>query len=166
MELAAAGSEAEGLYGILRGALSHSPILMTQPPAKRHHQAPTATVSKPPTQEPEKVEPESFAPIHEGHIPGQETSSLTISQALEVAIPANMTPLCLHVGDIKRVYMHQVEGCSERPSTSWTAICTHVHWAHFGVRLACPSCSQTFLNWDALRCHKKKIHTFGSPDPQ
>ena len=37
-------------------------------------------------------------------IQAQEVPSLAISQALEVAIPVNMTPFHLNVGDIKRVY--------------------------------------------------------------
>ena len=66
VEMVVAGSEPEGLYRILRGALSHSSISMVQPPTKRHCQIPTATISKPPPQEPEEVKPESSAPIAEG----------------------------------------------------------------------------------------------------
>ena len=159
VEMAVAGLEAEGLYGILRVALSHSPMSTTQPPTKRHCQAPTATISKLHLQEPEEVKPKPSAPAAEGGILAQEAPSLVISQALEVAIPAHMTPLHLNVGGIKRVYKCWVEGSSKGPSTSWAAISRHVCWVHLGVRLGCPSCSQTFLNLDALRHHKKKIHT-------
>ena len=101
VELAVAGSEAEGLYRLLRGALSHSPMSMAQPPPEMCCQAPTATVFKPPPQEPEMVECESSASVAEGGILAQEAPSLTISQALEIVIPINMTPLHLNVGASK-----------------------------------------------------------------
>ena len=66
VELAVAGSEAEGLYRLLQGALSHSSASMAQPPVKRHQQPPTATVSKPSPQESEHIDLESSAPIAEG----------------------------------------------------------------------------------------------------
>ena len=119
---------------------------------------PYTTISKLPPQESEKVKPKPSALAAEGSRLAQEAPSLAVSQALEVAIPTHMTPLCLNVGGIKRVYKYQVEGCSEGPSISWASICTHVHCDHLGVRLPCPSCTQTFLNSHALRCHKK-IHT-------
>ena len=104
------------------------------------------------------VKPEPSTPVAEGSGLAQQASSLAVSQALEVAIPTHMTPLCLNVGGIKRVYKCWVEGCSEGPSTSQAAICAHVHCDHLRVRLACPSCNQTFLNLDALR-HHMKIHS-------
>ena len=159
VQLAVAGSEAEGSYRLLRGALSHYPMSTAQPPTKRHYQAPTATISKLPPQEPKEVKPESSALPAEGGILAQKAPSLAVSQALEVAIPTHMAPLHLNVGCIKRVYKCWVEGCIKGPSTSRTVISVHVHWVHLGVRLGCPSCSQMFLNLDALRCHKKKIHT-------
>ena len=73
-----------------------------------------------------------------GHT-GTGGPSLAIPQALEVAIPADMTPLCLNVGDVKRVYQCWIGGCSEGLSTSHMTICTHVHWAHLGVKLVCPA---------------------------
>ena len=57
VELAVAGLEAEGLYGLLRGVLSHSSMSSASPPPKKCNQAPTATVSKLPPQESKKVEP-------------------------------------------------------------------------------------------------------------
>ena len=59
-------------------------------------------------------------------------------EALDVAIPTHMTPLHLELGGIKRVYKCQVEVCTEGPSTSHGAICTHVYRDHLGVRLAYP----------------------------
>ena len=85
-----------------------------------------------------------------------EASSSAESQALEVAIPAHMIPLCLQLGGgIQRVYKCQVEGCMEGPSASCAVICTHVHREHLGVGLACPLCAKTFFNSDTLRHHKK-----------
>ena len=46
VEMVVAGSEAGGLYRLLRGVLSHSPMSTAQPPTKSCHQAPTTTVSK------------------------------------------------------------------------------------------------------------------------
>ena len=140
---------AEGLYRLLRGALSHSSMSSAQPPPKRCCQAPTTTVSTLPNQESEGVKSKPSAPAAEGSGLAQEAPSLPVSQVLEVAIPTHMTPLYLNVGGVKRVYKCQVEGYSEGPSTSQAAICTHVHHDHLGVRLACPSCTQTFLNPEA-----------------
>ena len=86
-----------------------------------------------------------------------DVPSTATSQALEVAIPAHMAPLCPQLRGIKRVYKCWVEGCSEGPSTSHAAICVHVHRDHLGVRLVCPSHTKTFLNSDTLMCHRK-IH--------
>ena len=69
-----------------------------------------------------------------------ETSSSAKSQALEVAIPAHIIPLCLQLGGIKSVYKCQVESCMEGPSTSHAAICACVQRAFGGgvdVSLLC-----------------------------
>ena len=97
VEMAVAGSEAESLYSLLR-KLYHIPHVLCPTPSKRHHQAPTTTVSRLPPQEPREVKPEPSTPAAEGDIMAQEVPSLAISQALEVAIPAHMTPLCLNKG--------------------------------------------------------------------
>ena len=76
-----------------------------------------------------------------------EAPSLATPEALEVAIPAHMTPLHLQLGDIKRVYKCWVKDCREGPSTSHATICVHVHRDHLGVGLACPSCNKTFSTW-------------------
>ena len=60
VEMVVAGSEAEGLYGLLWGALSHSPMSSAPLPPKRCHQAPTTTVSKLLLQESEKSNPNSL----------------------------------------------------------------------------------------------------------
>ena len=51
MKEAVAGSEAEGLYGLLRGVTLHSHPLPSQPPLKKPCFAPGATISQPSPQE-------------------------------------------------------------------------------------------------------------------
>ena len=148
-----AGSEAEGLYGLLRGALITFPHVLCSTPSKKCHQAPITTVYKPPPQELREVKPKPSAPAAKGDVMAQEAPSLAISQALEVAIPTHMTPLDLNVG-ASRVYKCQVEG------VQWETIdlpgC-HMHscvLGPFGVRLACPSCTQTQM---PLGITKRKV---------
>ena len=81
VETAVAGLEAEGLYGLLRGAISHSPVSSTPPQSKRHHQATTPIISKLPPQESEKVKPKPSTPAAEGGILALEAHSLAVSQA-------------------------------------------------------------------------------------
>ena len=96
--------QAEGLYGLLRGV--HISFPHVHGPTSSQEVLPSPYHSPypgHPLKSLKKVEPESFGPIADEGILAQEAPSLTISQALEVAIPANMTPLCLNVGGIKRV---------------------------------------------------------------
>ena len=152
-EAAVAGLEAEGLYGLLRGAISHSHMSSAPPPPKN-----ATTLQLPPS-------------------PNHSLRSLKLYLKLPLlwfkklkwhwkSPPQLHHKLwrcypCLHdtplptVGGIKRVYKCQVEGCSKGQSTSWATICAHVCRDHLGVRLACPSCARTFLNLDALMHHKK-----------
>ena len=108
---------------------------------------------------------ESLASVAQGGTQAQQIPSFATPQALEVTIPANIIPLCIHMGAAKRVYHCWVEGCHKWPSTSCVAICAHVHRDHLGMKLSFPSCLQTFLNSDVFRWHKKQVHTSGSPDP-
>ena len=155
IESAVSGSEVEGLYGLLRGAVSHSPMSSIPLPPKKHHHAPTATISKLLPQEPKETVPEVSIPVVKEVELASEAPSSAATPALEVAIPTHVAPLHLQDGGIKMVYKCGVEGCSDGPSTSWAAICAHVHRDHLGVRLPCPSCTKTFLNSDALRHHRK-----------
>ena len=151
IESAVAGSEEEGLYGLLRGAISHSSKSSIPPPHKKHCHTPTANIYKPPPQEPGEAAPEASVPAV------REVPSSAVSQTLVVAIPTHMAPLCLQLG-VSRGSIHaRVERCSEGPSTSHATICVHMCMHHLGLRLACPSCAKTFLNLDALR-HHRKIH--------
>ena len=52
-----AGSETEGLYGLLRVAISHSSTSSILSPPKRPHHTLSTTISKPPPQEPEEAVP-------------------------------------------------------------------------------------------------------------
>ena len=140
-----------GFIWASEGVLSHSPMPLPNPllgdiiealppPYPNHH-----------FRSPKKFGHKSSAPAAEGGIVAQQVPSLAVSQAFEVAILTHMTPLCLNVGGVKRVY-------NKGLYISWVAICNHVCWDHLGVTLVCASCAQTFLSSDALRCHKK-MHT-------
>ena len=149
MEAAVAGSEVEGFYGPLRGAILHSSLPTSSPPPKKACHAPSATVSHLPPQE--STGPEASAPADQA----LESASLAVPPASEEEIPAHMQPLCIQLGGIKRVYRCQVEGCKEGPSTSHTTICAHIQKVHLGVGLVCPLCGKSFFNPDTFWCHKK-----------
>ena len=151
MRKAVAGSEVEGLYGLLRGVTSHSHLLPSQPPSKKPCHAPSTTISHPPALESTGPKVSDLADQATG------PASPAALSASEEAIPANMQPLQIQVESIKWVYKCQVEGCKEGPSTSQATICAHVRKVHLGVRLMCSPCGKTFFNLDILRCHKKVI---------
>ena len=144
-----AGSEGEGLYGLLRRATSYSCPVPSQPPVKKPHFAPSTTISQPPPQESTALEVSEPA--------GQATgpTSSAVSPAPEEAIPAHMESLRVQVGGIKRVYKCWVEDCKEGPSTSWAAICAHIRKVHLGVRLVCPLCGKTFSTQMSLDITRK-----------
>ena len=120
MKEAVAGSEAEGLYGLLRGVTSHSHPLPSQPNLKKPCFAPNTTISQPPPQE--SIGPEVSDPTGQAIGP----ASPAAPTALEEAIPAHMQPLQIQVGGIKWVYKCQVEDCKEGPSTSPAIICAYI----------------------------------------
>ena len=86
----------------------HIPLCPTPHPIQNFYHTPTATISKPPPQEPET--PEASTHVARNLNLAPEVSSLAASLALEVAIPAHMTPLCLQLGGIKTVDKCWVEG--------------------------------------------------------
>ena len=47
MEVVVAGSEVDGFYGLLRGAISHSSISSASPPHKKIYHTPSTTISYP-----------------------------------------------------------------------------------------------------------------------
>ena len=94
IELAVAGSEGEGLYRLLRGAVSHSPMSSIPSPPKNCCHVPTANISKPPPHEAEETVPEVPAPaVKEVELAsGAPSSAVTLT--MEVAIPhPHGTPL-------------------------------------------------------------------------
>ena len=134
---------------LLRGVILHPHPHPSQPPLKKPHFAPSATISQPPPQE--STGPEVSDP------PGQATgpASPTAPSAPEEAILAHMQSLQIQVRGIKLVYKCWVEDCKKGPSTSQATICAHLRKVHLGVRLVCSLCGKTFFNLDVLRCHKK-----------
>ena len=75
-----AGSEAEGLYGLLKGVASYSHPVLSEPPIKKPHFASSSTISQPSPQE--STGPEISEPT------GQATgpASSTVPPAPEEAI--------------------------------------------------------------------------------
>ena len=121
-----AGSEAENLYGLLKGVTSYPHPASSQPPTKKPHFSPSATITQSPLQE--STGSKVSDPV------GQATMSTSsaASPAPEVDIPAHMQPLRVQVGGTKCVYQCQVEGCKEGPSTSWATISAHIRKVHLG----------------------------------
>ena len=97
---AVAGSEVEGLYGLLRGVVAQSLVSHVPPPSKKCHHAPTYTVSKLPPQEPEGV-PEASMHTGDRSFMAPEVPPSAASLALEEALPFNMQPFCLQLGVLK-----------------------------------------------------------------
>ena len=144
-----AGSEVEGIYGLLRGVTLCSHLLLSQPPLKRSCLTHSSSISQLPSQE--STGPEASDPAGQAMV----SASPAATPAPEGDIPAHMQPLRIQMGGTKHVYQCQVEGCKEGPLTSWAAICAHVRKIHLGVRLVCSLCGKTFFNLDVLRHHKK-----------
>ena len=92
VEVAVAGSEVEGFYGLLRGAMLHSSVSSAPPPHKKVHHTPSATISYLPPQE--SQEPKAPGPAEQA----LESTSSTAPSVLEGEIPANMQPLCIQLG--------------------------------------------------------------------
>ena len=149
MEVAVTGSEVGGLYGLLRGALAHSSLPTSSPPPKKTCHDPFSFISHLPPQEPK--EPEASVSAEQA----LESTSSTAPSVLEGEIPAEMQPLHIQLGGIKRVYRCQVEGCREGPSTSHATMCAQMCKVHLGVGLVCPLYNKSFFNPDTFRCHKK-----------
>ena len=110
MEVVVIGSEAEGLYGLLRGAVAHSSLSTSSPPPKKTHHAPFSFIPHLPPQEPK--EPKASIPTEQAL---ESISSTAPSVGRE--IPANMQPFVISWG-CQEGYRCQVEGCREGPLTS------------------------------------------------
>ena len=120
MRAAVAGSEAEGLYRLLKGVASYPHPVPSQPPIKKSHLAPSATIPQPPLQEP--TGPETLDPVGQATV----STSPATTPTPEEDILAHMQPLRVQMGGTKQVYQCQVEGCKEGPSTSWATMSAHV----------------------------------------
>ena len=144
-----AGSEAEGLYGLLKGVTSYPHPNTSHPPMKKPHLSPSSTTTQSPLLEP--TGPDVSDPVGQATV----SSPPVATPAPEEDIPAHMQPLRVQVGGTKHGYQCQVEGCKEGPSTSWATISTHIRKVHLGVGLVCPLCNRMFFNLDMLRHHRK-----------
>ena len=129
IEAVVAGSEAEGCYWLLRGAIAHPPTSSAPPPSKKACHAPFDTVCHSPPQE--STGPEVSKPATGIAEQALEAASPAALPALEEALPAHMQPLCNQLGGIKSVQM-PVEGCKEEPSAPHATISMHVCKVHLG----------------------------------
>ena len=77
IEAAVAGSEVEGLYRLLRGAILHPSISSAPPPPKKACHSPSTNISRPSSQELAGAVPEAYDP---------ETKD--VEQASEAVSPA------------------------------------------------------------------------------
>ena len=137
MREAVAGSEAEGLYGLLKGVTSYPHPASSHPPINKPHLSPSATITQSPLQE--STGPEVSDPA--GQATGSASSAATQLQRWTYWPTCN--PLGFK-GGTKCTYQCRVEGCKEGPSTSQATISGHVRKVHLGVGLVCPLCNRTF----------------------
>ena len=80
IESAVSGSQVEGFYELLKGAVSHTSSSLVQPPLKKHHATPTMTISHLPPQEPERVAPKVSGSVAEKEKQVLEVSYSSISR--------------------------------------------------------------------------------------
>ena len=80
------------------GSCISFPCVFHPTPTQECCLAPTATISKPPPQEPEETVPEVPTPAVEEVELAPESPSHAVAPALEVTIPTHMGPLCLQLG--------------------------------------------------------------------
>ena len=109
LQLAVAEMEAEGLYRLLRGAILQFSVSSAPPLPKRHHHAPTTTISKQPPQESEGVEPDTSAPLV-GGLNWHWRLLLSCLPSFGGSHPHPHDTLLPECGGIKWVYTCQVEG--------------------------------------------------------
>ena len=92
MREAVAGSEAEGIYGLLRGVTLCSHLLLSQPPLKRSCLTPSSSIFQLPSQE--STGPEASDPAGQAMV----SASPAATPAPEGDILAHMQPLRIQVG--------------------------------------------------------------------
>ena len=93
MREAVTGSEAENLYGLLKGVASYPHPASSQPPTKKPHFSPSATITQSALQE--STGPEVSDPAGQATV----SASSAVSPAPEVDILAHMQPLRVQVGE-------------------------------------------------------------------
>ena len=132
LEAAVAGSEAEGFYRLLRGAIAHPPISSALPPSKKVHHTPSATVSHLPHQE--STGPKVSKPTM--GIAEQELEAAL--PASEEALPAHMQPLCIQLGASRECTEARLKVAKRdhQPHMPQSAcMCTNCTWGGVGVSL-------------------------------
>ena len=87
-----AGSEVEGLYGLLKGVALYSNPGPSQPPIKKPSLASSTTIPQPPLQE--STGPEASDPVDQATV----STSPAATPALEEDILAHMQPLRIQMG--------------------------------------------------------------------
>ena len=93
-----AGSEAEGLCGLLKGVTSYPCSASSQPPIKKPHLSPSTTITQSPLQE--STGPEVSDPAGQATV----SASSAATPAPEVDIPAHMQPPRVQVGGVQSAY--------------------------------------------------------------
>ena len=112
MREAVAGSEAEGLYGLLKGVASYPYPAPSHPPLKKPCLSPSSTITQAPLLEP--TGPKASDPASQAIASAPPAAT----PALEEDLPVHMQPCRVQVGGAKCIYQCQVEGCKEGLSTS------------------------------------------------
>ena len=96
VEVAVAGSETEGFYGLLRGAIAH-PSISSAPLSKKAHHILSATVSHLPPQEPTGITPKVSDPVARM----AETGIRSCLSSSRGSSPCQHAALCIELGASK-----------------------------------------------------------------
>ena len=134
IEVAVTGSEVEGLFGLLRGAILHPSISSAPPPPKKACHSSSATISHPPPQELAGAVPEASHPTTKDVEQALEAVSPATSPASEEALPAHMQPLCLQLGASKEYTNARLKAVQRAINLMCHNLCTCVQSA-FGGRV-------------------------------
>ena len=152
IESAVCGSEGDSFYRFLKRAVSHASGSPVQPPLKKHHPAPTVTVSHLPPQEPQRVVPKVSGFIAEKEKQALKVPSPASAETPEETIPAHMQPHHIQLWSIKRCIDARLKVIQRGHQPHMPL---SVHRVHLGLGLVCPSCGKSFFNTETLRHHKK-----------
>ena len=139
MGVAVTGSEAEGLYEVLRGVVLHSSLPTSSPPPKKIHHAPSSTISHPSPQE--SKETEASVSVEQA----LESTSSTTPSILEGEIPAKIQPPLYSVGGYQKSIQMSGWGLQGGPIN---LSCYHLQscvWGTLGSGVGVPPLQQIFL---------------------